>query len=362
MSSSYTILVGSGTREITTLKFTPPSSSSSASLIVSATLEVGHHPGWIEKHPSKPSFVFANIEEIVPDADPGEGELIVLKVDEEGQGAVIGRARTGGEIPAHFWVGESEVVVANYFGPSIIQIPFTPNEPYLFSSAAHTVKFEGKGPNPNRQTMSHPHQVYHHPSREELLVPDLGTDRVYRLLKDDTKDGYWTLRDQISVKPGSGPRHVVVHDEIIYIVAELTNEIIAYTLPPITTEESPKPVHIKTVSSLSTTPAPEALGAEILFSHPTNHIVASNRKSGHPLGDQISVFTPHPNFELVGEIRTGLDQIRAMQFSEDGKWLIAGGVKNGGVKVYEWNGSADGGWGKEVASVFVAVPTDFVWL
>lgn len=151
-------------------------------------------------------------------------------------------------------------------------------------------------------------------------------------------------------------------DDVIYIVAELTNEIIAYTLPPLTSDPSPTPVHLKTVSLLSTSPAPEALGAEILFSHTTNHVVASNRKSGHPLGDQISVFIPYPNFELVGEIRTGLDQIRAMQFSEDGKWLIAGGVKSGGVKVYEWNASAQGGWGKEVASVFVAVPTDFVWL
>lgn len=113
MSSVYTILVGSGSRVITTLKFTPPTSSSNASLVIASELEVGHHPGWIEKHPSDPSFVFANIEEIVPDADPGEGEMIVLKYDNDGKGTVLGRALTGGEIPAHFWLGESELVVAN---------------------------------------------------------------------------------------------------------------------------------------------------------------------------------------------------------------------------------------------------------
>lgn len=226
--------------------------------------------------------------------------------------------------------------------------------------------------------MSHPHQVLHHPIREELLVPDLGTDRVHRLLKDDK--GLWTLRGEVTIKPGGGPRHIVVHgmsfcfasasdmvstfvpntEDVLYVVAELTNEIILYTLPPISSAAGPS--YLTTVSLLSTPPGPSALGAEILISPSTPHIVASNRYSGHPLGDSISIFTPHPNFELVGEVRTGLNSVRGMQFSADGKWLVAGGAKGGGVKVYEWIGNADGGWAKEVAWVDVEAPTDFLWI
>ncbi|KZS96560.1 putative isomerase YbhE [Sistotremastrum niveocremeum HHB9708] len=348
MGETYTILVGSYTRSVTTLKFTP----ATCSLVVLSFVEVGHHPSWIDNHPTHPELVFATIE-------ASEGEVVVVEVDGEGKGAVVGRVSSGGEDPAHVWIGENEIVVGNYSGSSILQIPFIAESPYLSAPSAQVVRFEGTGPREDRQEKSHPHQVYHHPSREELLIPDLGADKVHRLLRDETKEGEWVVKGEISVKAGSGPRHVFVKDDVLYIVGELSSELLSYSLPPISSS-GPAPTHLATLATTSTPPTPTALAAEILLSPSKTHLLISNRNDTHPLGDPIAIFTLHPTFERVGEVRTGLNHIRGMQFSKDGKYLIVGGANGGGVKVFEWSG--EGEWAKEVAHVELEAPTDFLWL
>lgn len=177
-------------------------------------------------------------------------------------------------------------------------------------------------------------------------------------------------KDTIDVKPGSGPRHVLIkrssfsqsaqhpsaenaEDNILYIVAELTSELITYSLDP-------RPTHLKTVSTLSTPPSKDALASEIIISASGSHILVANRNSDDPRGDPIAIFTPHPDFRRVGEIWTGLNHVRGMQFSKDVKYLIAGGVNGGGVKIYEWNDLS--GCAKEIAQLKVERPTDFLWL
>lgn len=64
----------------------------------------------------------------------------------------------------------------------------------------------GTGPNKDRQSSSHPHQVVLIEEHGELLVPDLGADKVWRLKK--TPQG-WKIEGHIQYELGSGPRHVI---------------------------------------------------------------------------------------------------------------------------------------------------------
>ena len=133
-----------------------------------------------------------------------------------------------------------------------------------------------------------------------------------------------------------------------------------------------------TKHSFSSTPSLEAtkptltkhsdgmLGAEILIpkpntAFPTPYIYVSNRNDPHPDGDSIAIFTPSP-FELVAEVRTGLNHVRGMMFGgEDDKWLIVGGVNGGGVKVLERIG--DGKDFREIAANSdIKAPTGFLWV
>lgn len=104
--STYKILVGSYTRFITTLSFTPSSSSSTTILDVSSALDIGHNPSWISQHPSRPNLIFAALE------NP-HGEVALVKVDAEGKGHVEGYADSGGDGAVHVCIDEQQLIAAN---------------------------------------------------------------------------------------------------------------------------------------------------------------------------------------------------------------------------------------------------------
>lgn len=90
-------------------------------------------------------------------------------------------------------------------------IPVSAEAPVLTPNAATIAKFSGTGPSKERQEASHPHQIALHPDREEVLIPDLGVDKTYRLTKDEA--GTWVVKGAITYAPGSGPRHVAFHSK-----------------------------------------------------------------------------------------------------------------------------------------------------
>ena len=121
----------------------------------------------------------------------------------------------------------------------------------------------------------------------------------------------------------------------------------------------------------------EILLAETSPSFPEDLLYVSNRNDPHPEGDTIAIFTTEgdgTDFELVGEVRTGLHHLRAVAFGgENNKYLAVGGlsggfqlpadVKGGGIKVFE---RINGGRSlKEVAHLpeeEVEGPTSLVFL
>ena len=71
------------------------------------------------------------------------------------------------------------------------------------------MRFSGTGPNRSRQECSHPHQVY--PVGDEVLIPDLGADKTWRLRK--SSEGKWESVGSIDYVglEGGGPRHIGVY-------------------------------------------------------------------------------------------------------------------------------------------------------
>ena len=58
----------------------------------------------------------------------------------------------------------------------------------------------------------------------ELLVCDLGTDRIHRLRLDPAGQ-FHRAADPILLPPGSGPRHAVVVGELLIVACELSSEL-----------------------------------------------------------------------------------------------------------------------------------------
>ncbi|KAG9035934.1 hypothetical protein FRB95_010142 [Tulasnella sp. JGI-2019a] len=332
----YTILVGAYSKVITTLSFDP--STSPATLNVVGTSPAGFNPSWIAQHPTDKSLIFASNE-----AD--EGKVLMFQVKPDGTLDLIQTASSGGAGTCHLHIGENEVVACNYSSGSIQTFPLSLSPPILLAPTTAPVKFEfpGEGPNKDRQESSHPHQIYPHPSGKTLLVPDLGSDKIWRLKRDEESKA-WKLDDAIPTIRGGGPRHIVVKENGLYIINELHSTVSHFSYAGKATE-------VKTVPGVRSPDklAENMLGAEILLSEPTatfpdTLIYASNRNDPHPEGDTIVIFKPadeSSEFEMIGQVRTGLHHLRGVAFDgEEGKYLfVAGldqpGVKGGGIKVYE---------------------------
>lgn len=82
-----------------------------------------------------------------------------------------------------------------------------------------------------RQEASHPHFVLE-TKEGQLFVPDLGTDKIHRLILEE-KQGRLSFRclGETELPAGSGPRHMAYHagNGEYYLVTELGSELFRYT-------------------------------------------------------------------------------------------------------------------------------------
>ncbi|KAB5566185.1 Lactonase, 7-bladed beta-propeller-domain-containing protein [Coniochaeta sp. 2T2.1] len=96
-----------------------------------------------------------------------------------------------------------------------------------------TYTLPGPGPVPDRQDAPHLHDAILDPTKQFLLVPDLGSDLI-RVYEVPSATGPVKEVAPIKAIPGSGPRHgafAVVGDKtFFYNVNELSNTISGYTV------------------------------------------------------------------------------------------------------------------------------------
>ncbi|KAF9652813.1 hypothetical protein BDM02DRAFT_3108955 [Thelephora ganbajun] len=192
--------------------------------------------------------------------------------------------------------------------------------------------------------VSHPHQTIQFGN--ELFVPDLGGDTIWRLVPN--QNGVFSIGGEIKQPAGSGPRHAVIHDCVLVILHELSSTITSQRIPPLGQNSS------DIISNLTIVPKDQAAlpgakfaAAEVLIpppnkAFPSTLVYASNRNIGpnnDPRGDSIAVFTLHADGKLriINQFFTGLKQVRGMQFGgPNNRFLVASGVVgDGGVVLFE---------------------------
>jgi len=140
----------------------------------------------------------------------------------EGDGlAAFGRAGSASGDPCHLAFDESGELAfaANYSGGRVTVHHVSPD---ASGDAVLEVEFTGTGPNRERQESSHPHQAVLDSTRDRVLVPDLGADRVrvVGLAGLPERLGYDPSGD-IAVHAGAGPRHLVVTGDLAITANEL---------------------------------------------------------------------------------------------------------------------------------------------
>ncbi|KAI0260749.1 Lactonase, 7-bladed beta-propeller-domain-containing protein [Gloeopeniophorella convolvens] len=315
----------------------------------------GANPSWISPDSVNSSILYA-----VNENSPGALQSFTIGK----QGLLSdpqGQVSSQGNTPAFTTrLSTGQVAIMNYGSGSGLIVP-TANNALSFESAP-LISF----PAP----VSHPHMAVEHGS--EVLVPDLGADRIWRLVENGDA-GSWRIQGQITQPTGSGPRHIAIFDGTLYTVHELASTLTAQTFPAAPNGTSTITTQLSTVPPNNLT-SPMWAAAEILIPTPnvqfeTPYIYVSNRNTGStvdPRGDTIAVFEtqtgPNPTVKLVAQVYTGLQQVRGMMIGgPNDEFIVAGGVVGtGGVVVFKrTNGGASL---QEVArNTVVPTRTSFIW-
>ncbi|TDF98828.1 lactonase family protein [Paenibacillus piri] len=122
----------------------------------------------------------------------------------------------------------STLFAVNFGGGSICAWPL--REGGTIEPVSCSIQHEGSSIIPGSQNKPHPHSIVPDPSNQFVIVPDLGTDRIY-VYRVDYNRYTLTLHRTIAVAPGTGPRHFMFHPAMkdrAYCINEHSSTITVY--------------------------------------------------------------------------------------------------------------------------------------
>jgi 6-phosphogluconolactonase len=172
---------------------------------------------------------------------------------------------------------------------------------------------------------SHAHCILYVPCFDEVIVCDLGLDKV---LAYSLVDLQLVLRETFDTLPKQGPRHIVAHPilPILYILTELSCEVLV-----LTKNEG----CFELIQTIGTLPAGEdqiKSGAAIRISPDGKFLYASNR--GH---DSITVFAIHSDGRLIffQNISSYGKNPRDFNLSPDGRFVVVANLSSDSLTLFE---------------------------
>ncbi|WP_035670965.1 lactonase family protein [Flavobacterium sp. 83] len=135
-----------------------------------------------------------------------------------------------GADPCYIINDDKNVIVANYSGGNISV--FAKKSDGSIAEAKQVIQHYGKGINAQRQEAPHVHMVHFSPDRKFVLSNDLGTDKVYSYqYNSNAANEVLKIKDSISVKSGSGPRHLTFSNDgkFVYLLQELDGALTVFS-------------------------------------------------------------------------------------------------------------------------------------
>ncbi len=276
-------------------------------------------PSFLALHPNK-RFLYAVTES-------KEGTVSGFSIGADGELTKINTQATNGALPCDLEVDATGrmLVVANYRSGSTIAYSIGEDGALSEPTAFH--QHEGSSVH-ERQDAPHAHSVDFTFDNRHVIVSDLGIDKVVTFEADPDSGGI-TPFSEVSVAPGSGPRHFAFHPsgKFGYSLGELGSTV---------TVMSHAGGKFETIESISTLPEDfdgHSTTAEIAV-HPSGRFVyASNR--GH---DSIAVFSIDPTggrVTRIAVIKSGGVRPRNFAIDPSGQYLLAAHQDTDNVVVFK---------------------------
>jgi 6-phosphogluconolactonase len=286
------------------------------------------NPSFLAVHPSGKFLYAAN--EINKFQGKDTGGVSAFTIDAAtGDLTILNQLASGGGAPCHISLDPSASVLlsANYGGGNIAAFLLAPDG--KLKSRTAFIQHEGKSANPQRQEAPHAHAINCDPSGKFVFANDLGIDKVmiYRL---DAAKGTLTASDPpaLTIKAGSGPRHLAIKDKNVYVLNELSSTVTIFDFD----FNSGKATEVQTISTLPDGSSGDSWCAEIVI-HPNGRFVyASNR--GH---DSLAIFEREAGGKLVakGHVKTGFKTPRNFAIDPTEGFCLVGSQSTNEVFVHK---------------------------
>ena len=234
-----------------------------------------------------------------------DGKVSSFKFDQtKGELSFVNRVTSGGAGPCFVEVDNADkfVFVGNFAGGTLSAIPL--NTDGSLKTDIQTIKHEGSSIDKNRQASPHVHSTFLSPDKRYLLVPDLGTDKI-NIYSYDSKKTTSPLTPAVpafvSVKPGSGPRHLAIHPDSkhVYLVQEMTGSVTAFDY------KEGKLTEIQIISMLAPGFNGRSGAADIHISADGKFLYASNRGDANDIAiysvNKAGILTHVGNQSVLGK-------------------------------------------------------------
>lgn len=143
---------------------------------------------------------------------------------------LLNKQSSKGADPCYIINDDKNVIVANYSGGNISV--FGKNSDGSLAEAKQVIQHYGKGSNLQRQKSAHVHMVHFSPDKKFVLANDFGNDRIYSYsYNPDAAGTVLELKDTVSVKSGSGPRHLTFskNGKFVYLLQELDGALSVFS-------------------------------------------------------------------------------------------------------------------------------------
>lgn len=268
-------------------------------------------------------------------SETASGSVSAYKIDDELHAELLFSVPGGGDYPCHLSLcpyGEL-IGVSNYGNGA-----FT-----LLSSRGElkfTERFEGVGFDTVRQAGSHIHSSLWSSDCSHLYVADLGLDRIIRYSSD------LKSKSVIYLPEGTGPRHMRCGtDGLLYVVAELSNEVLVYRDDELQ----------QRISTLPPTFIGENTASDLHLSKDGLYLYCSNR--GH---DSVAIFRVNHSLRRFEYCITDKEP-RSFILSPDGLWMLVANASSDTITIHRRN-QVNGSVGEKTQRLAVREPVCLTWM
>ncbi|AGZ39688.1 lactonase family protein [Actinoplanes friuliensis] len=244
-------------------------------------------PSFLAQHPSLPVLYAVN--------ELDAGTVSAFAVGTDASLTPLAVRSTGGAAPCHLAVaaGAGHLLVANYSSGSVAVFPLDADG--VPGERSDLLQLQGQGPVADRQEGPHAHMVFPDPNGPDVLISDLGSDRIWRA-RLDAVSGRLILAGPAAVaEPGTGPRHLLRSiDGALLAVGELSGTLTWF-------RPDPADGHLRPVGGEPTSATKPNQPSELTTGRDGRFVYVANRGP-----DTVSVFSWEPEgASLLTEVATG---------------------------------------------------------